>query len=110
MKSKEVTMAKVGLLFVEIKHTISTDTYTYKTNIKKESVSDIVSEFLRGQIGQGADKSKVNKQDTYTIRITVDLSYDTFRCIHDCGNLGLRDGILMYFLKAWDQGEVKTHE
>jgi len=51
---------------------------------------------LRTQIGKGKDISKPNTDsDLYVIDINLDLSYDTFYCKSNCGNLGLETGILL---------------
>jgi hypothetical protein len=65
-----------------------------------ECIEEIVGEFLRGQMGRGKDETPPNEQEVYTIKLTVDLSFDIFKASSDCGNKGLRDGILMYFLRA----------
>lgn len=85
-------------LFLKIDYGIEIDKFHYCTNIKEDYVSEITADFLRSQIGEGADNSKAEDQDIYEIDIFVDLSYDTFHCRHNCGNKGLREGILMRFL------------
>ena len=61
---------------------------------------ELVTDFLRTQIGTGADSTPPNKQNKYTILINLDPSQDIFSVSNDCGNKGLRDGILMAFLKS----------
>jgi hypothetical protein len=72
--------------------------YTYQTNIKEGHLVDIVSNFIKRQIGAGADHKPPEIRDIYHIRLEIDLTYDIFYCKHDCGNLGLRDGILVDIL------------
>ena len=86
-------------LSVIIEYNLKTDSYTFDSNIKPEKINDLVSEFLRTQIGKGEDFSKAEERDVYKIKLSIDLSQDIFYCEHNCGNLGLRDGILMGFLK-----------
>ena len=69
-------------------------------------MQNVVEGFLRGQVGAGKDESPPNEQDVYHIRIEVDLSFDIFTSRHDCGNLGLRDGILLHFAKTLDENDV----
>jgi hypothetical protein len=88
-------------LFVELKYDINKDSFDISTNMKKEAVPNIVENFLRSQIGAGEDNSEPNKLDIYNIKIKVDLSDDTFLVNHNCGNKGLRDGILLRFLKDY---------
>ena len=58
----------------------------------------IIEEFLRTQIGKGEDFSPANKVDEFTISILLDLSHDIFTVKHNCGNKGLRDGILQRYI------------
>lgn len=87
-------------LFVEFTYPINEPgKFKYESNIKSESLADIVADFIRSQTGAGVDNSPANeKDDVYTIRLTLDLSDDSFGCSHNCGNKGLRDGILMDIL------------
>lgn len=69
--------------------------YNIGGNVKEAEVPELIDTFLRGQIGKGADNSKPNKRDKYTILIKVDLNYEKFTVKDNIGNKGLRDGILM---------------
>jgi len=94
-------MNKYGSSFdinLNLVHNIITDTFKVSGNCKDPK--EIVSEFLRTQIGAGYDRSKPNQKDEYTIRINLDLSDDTFYIEHNCGNKSLRDGILLRFLNC----------
>jgi len=55
----------------------------------------IIDNFLRIQMGAGVDNTPANRVDIYNISIYLDLSEDIFTSTHNCGNKGLRDGILM---------------
>lgn len=69
--------------------------FKIETDVKDGYVAELIGDFLRGQIGAGADPSPADERDIYTIHIQLDLNGDVWHCKHDCGNLGLRDGILM---------------
>lgn len=69
--------------------------FKIETNAKPEHVGDLIGDFLRCQLGQGADESPAANLDVYHIDISVDLTDDTWSSSHDTGNLGLRDGILL---------------
>ena len=84
-------------LFVGVSYNLNSNQFEIETNAKDPR--KIITEFLRTQIGAGKDESPVNEIDDYKIRIDLDLSCDAFRCTHDCGNLGLRDGILLTYLR-----------
>ena len=76
--------------------------FKIETDVKDELVAELISEFLRCQIGAGEDLSPSNRLDVYTINLQLDLSEDVWYCKHDCGNLSLRDGILLDVLKRID--------
>ena len=79
--------------------------FSYIGSVKEDQVKNLVEDFLRLQIGKGTDSSPSNESDQYEITISLDLSYDSFSSIHNCGNLSLRDGILVRFLQAWEPKE-----
>jgi len=68
-------------------------------NVKPSRIKGLVEDYLRTQMGQGEDPTEANEIDCYEIDISVDLSHDIFKCRHNCGNKGLREGILLYLLK-----------
>lgn len=63
-------------------------------DVKEECRSDLITEFLRGQIGKGADNRPANERETYNIELRWYPHMDEFRVRDDTGNKGLRDGIL----------------
>jgi len=81
---------------VQIVYDIEKDSFEVTGNAKDPK--DLVSEFIRSQMGQGRDESPSKNLDVYTIIIGLDLSCDSFSCAHDCGNKGLREGILQRFI------------
>lgn len=86
-------------LFMVVNYDLKADAFEIKGNIKPERHKDVLAEFIHSQIGSGADNSPAEEKDNYTIRIRLDLSDDSFFVSHDCGNKGLRDGILMRVLR-----------
>lgn len=77
-----------------------------KTNAKKEAIEEILEAWLSCQIGQGKDESEPKKQDTYKIKIQLDLSDDTFCTNSDTGNKSFTCGIVKDVFKRLDQVEV----
>ena len=67
-------------------------------NIKPERRKDFVFDFLRTQFGAGADDSKPKKRDNYTIRLDLNLNGDIYTVSDNCGNKGLRGGILARYI------------
>lgn len=93
-------------LKLQLQYDVADDTFSVDTNIREENICDVVSEFLREQTGAGVDKSTRNDRDVYTIQISLDLSCDKFTGKSNCGNLGLRDGIIMRYLSKRNRNEV----
>lgn len=90
-----------------LRYTLSTDELCYATDIKPEAVVELLETFLADQIGAGADPTPPVESDVYNIRIRMDLADDTFYVSHDCGNLGLRDGILIQALSRINDKTAK---
>ena len=86
--------------FLNIEFDLGNNKFRISGNIKPEMYKEVVSNFLRGQIGAGEDAREANKKDIYNIKINVDLSEDRFEVSDNCGNKSLRDGILGYFLST----------
>ncbi len=86
-------------LYLELWYNIKTDMFGVNTDIKPEAQNEIVSAFLSTQMGRGRDDRELYIRDVYNIKIEVNLSEDIFNLSDDCGNKGLREGILMQFLK-----------
>lgn len=72
---------------------------TIRSTVRRERWSEFVEEYLRAQIGAGADPAPAEERKVYQITIAIDLEDDGTYSKHDCGNKGLRDGILMSLLK-----------
>jgi hypothetical protein len=86
-------------LYIDIIFDINDDTYKINSDVKQEKIKDIISDFLSLQMGKGEDTSPANKLDEYNISLKIDLTEDIFTCSHNCGNDGLRDGILLNYIK-----------
>ena len=90
-----------------LNYDIEADSFTLGGQIKPEGVVEIVEMFLRGQMGKGADHSEGNRLSVYHFTISWTPHEDGISVRNDCGNKGLRDGILMHFLKHQAEGKVK---
>lgn len=83
-------------LNVEVTYSVDNpDGFKIRTDVKDELVAEFIGEFLLGRIGAGEDSAKAEERETYTIHIQLDLCGDVWHTKHNCGNKGLRDGILM---------------
>lgn len=93
------------MLFLDVAYDTGDGRFSVDTNIKDERAPEIIGEFLRSQLGEGADKRPPTDERVVHIRLDVDLSDDSFRVTHDCGNLSLRDGILLDVMKRYGAQE-----
>lgn len=92
-------------LYIDLNYNIKNNKLYISTNIKEEKVEDIMFSFLRTQAGQGEDNSPANEMDEYRILIELNLNFDIFNVTDNCGNKGLRDGIIMYYLQNKEKWE-----
>jgi len=82
-------------LYVDLTYNLKADSVKCQSNIKDHLMSDLLLDFLRTQIGKGADESPPADRKNYHVRLGLDLSNDSWTVQYDdCGNLGLRDGII----------------
>ena len=85
---------------LHIIYDIDNDTFEIKGNALYPK--NTVKNFLRTQIGTGKDFSPPNNKSKYNIVIDLDLTDDTFYIQDDCGNKGVRDGILLRFCEKYE--------
>ena len=86
-------------LTLNIKYYINSDQFEVGGNVNRKGREELVSTFLRGQIGAGKDDSKPNEKDTYNTQLKWYPENDRIEVRSDTGNKGLRDGILVHYLK-----------
>ena len=96
------------MLHLNVTYNIETDECSFESDIKPERQAEVLGDFLRMQVGKGEDKTPPVELKEYRIRLTLDLADDTFRVTHDCGNLGLRDGILLHALHQLQNGKERA--
>ncbi|MCL5018201.1 MAG: hypothetical protein M1416_00325 [Candidatus Pacearchaeota archaeon] len=85
------------MLTLILEYDINKDKFDIKGNVKEDCRKDFVSNFLYLQMGKGIDENKAEKRDMYNIKIDLDLTEDKYTVSDNCGNKGLRDGILMRY-------------
>jgi hypothetical protein len=81
------------------------DRFVLGGSIKPEGAVTIIETWLHSVMGDGPDGSDENKLQTYHIEIDWRPSDDNLTIRSNCGNKGLRDGILMYVLKELTKDE-----
>jgi hypothetical protein len=93
----EKIMSK-DVLTIKLLYNVKNDEFKCETDIKEDKLSEIISDFLRTQMGLGSDERKANELDTYEITLTLDLADgDTFHLKSNTGNDGLTTGIILEY-------------
>lgn len=81
-------------LTMDIRFNMKDKSFRIDGDVKKELHGELISDFLRRQMGAGSDETKAVEKDEYRIRLTWYPQDDSFGVRYDTGNAGLRDGIL----------------
>ena len=84
-------------VYIRIDYDINHGVFCYETNCKERALSGLIGAFIRSQMGNGKDDSKAEEHELYEIDVEMDMTEGNFKCRHNCGNKGLREGILMVF-------------
>lgn len=96
-------------LYLFVEYDMKNESAKLNTNIKHEMVAEVLGDYLHSRVGSGKDPSEPAQREIYTIKLGLELDGDVWYCEHDCGNKGLREGILMSVLKMLhDQREKIT--
>ena len=77
------------------------------TNARREALPEILSNWLRSQIGAGEDTRKASGADLYEIRIELDLATDIFVTTSNTHNLSLLAGIVGEVFRCLNSVVVK---
>lgn len=84
---------------IDITFTVKDESVVIRTNAKHEKVQELLEDYLHSIMGAGKDHAPMVERDVYKIVIGVELAEgDAWGSHHDCGNKGLRDGIIMRIL------------
>lgn len=86
-------MSKENVIFVDIKYPLD-EPKNYIINSNARMPVELLEEYMRALANSGEDNRKSNALSEYHIRVEFDVSEDTFTATSDCGNFGLRDGII----------------
>ena len=82
-------------LIIAIEYDMTSDEAKIRTNARREKVAELLDEYLQAVVGAGNAITPAQDHDVYRINLTLDLSNDTWLVKHNCGNKGLREGIVM---------------
>jgi hypothetical protein len=89
-------------IIIEMEFDMVNSKVQIRTNAKRDKVGDLLEDYLHAQVGTGKDPSPPAERDIYKISIGVELGEDIWGSSHDCGNKGLREGIIMRVLQMLD--------
>lgn len=95
-------------IIIEMTFNMKEDTVRIRTNAKHDKVGDLLEDYLHAQIGSGKDTTPATEKDIYNITLGVELGEDIWGSSHDCGNKGLREGIVMRILTMLDKEPEKV--
>ena len=83
-------------LYVELRYALSPEKVeVVHTNMNNAGIQELLENFVLDQVGKGKDTRKANSLMEYRIKLGILLEDDTIFEKDDCGNKGLRDGIIM---------------
>ena len=85
--------------YIKITFDVNTNDFNYQSDMNKSGVVECVEFILTSHLGAGADNSKPNMKDLYTIYITWEFLDDSFIISSDTNNKSLTDGILSSFFQ-----------
>lgn len=90
-------------IVIELEYDMVNSSVKIRTNAKHDKVIDLLEDYLHAQVGTGVDPAPPAERDVYKITIGVELGEDIWGSSHDCGNKGLREGIIMRILQMLDK-------
>jgi hypothetical protein len=94
-------------IVIEMAFDMKQETVQIKTNAKRGVISELLADYVHSQVGAGKDESPPEVHDVYNITIGVELDDDSWGSTHNCGNKGLRDGIIMRVLALLSEKSSK---
>lgn len=86
-------------IVIEMEFDMKGDRVQIRTNAKHDKVVDLLEDYLHACVGTGKDPAPPEEHDIYKITLGVELGEDSWGSAHNCGNKGLREGIIMRVLK-----------
>jgi hypothetical protein len=86
-------------LILDMTYDPKTDDFDVSGNV--ENPIEFAANFIRTQMGAGVDHSPAADLPVFHIQLELDLSFDSWSVRHDCGNKGLRDGIILRFISSY---------
>ena len=98
-------MTFVPDILIEVDFPWKDEEFTVRTNAKREALDELLVDWLRSQMGQGADESPIEEHPVYKLKLGFRVSDDGFALESNCGNKGLEAGILGRVMALLSKGK-----
>lgn len=82
-----------------IHYTVANNSFRIEGEISESGLVDAIDTHLRNSMGAGADHREPERREVYQIAVEIDVSTGDIRVGSDCNNNGLREGILLEFMR-----------
>jgi len=88
------------MLYINLNYTLASDTFALVTNVADDKIVEVLSDYVRSQMGLGPDTRKANECPVYSISLGINLEKDSFHVSANTGNDSLTLGIIMKYLRV----------
>jgi len=95
-------------IVIEMAFDMEQETVQIRTNAKRGALVELLTDYVHSQVGTGKDLSPPEERDVYNITIGVELDDDSWGSSHNCGNKGLREGIVMQVINLLEHHPDKV--
>jgi len=91
------------IMFVDMLYDMQENKFVHTTDMTPAGMQEAVGLYLELQDPKDYNDKLVEKREEYHIIVTIDNRNDEYTCMHNCGDVGLRDRILLQFLMTLDE-------
>jgi len=88
------------MLYINLNYTLASDTFALVTNVADDKIVEVLSDYVRSQMGLGPDTLIANECPVYSISLGINLENDSFHVSANTGNDSLTLGIVMKYLRV----------
>lgn len=93
-------------LSLHVTYDVDTDNFSVDGDVKDDKRVELLMAYIRSQIGEGADHSPRTEARVYKISLQWYPDGDRFVVSHNCGNKGLREGLLIEAARRLRDGAI----
>lgn len=95
-------------IVIEMTFDMKQESVQIRTNAKHGALVELLTDYVHSQVGAGKDSAEPEVHDVYNITIGVELDDDSWGSSHNCGNKGLREGIVMQVINLLEHHPDKV--